>query len=386
MSIGGRSGGGVSEQAGGRGTNSEARDHTRPMRRENGLRHNFPDRLTERTDGTGGFVDAVMGAAIGPYRKSRLKWLDRGTLTSTAETGNSFVSLGAPPYAEISAQVGTHVRILDRTRPVWLRLLLRPFAPLIRPILVRTDGYLRQYIKDSDGRIPAKPPRLGWMNTTLKSEEQVKAATAEVQRCGLVPHVDRQKHWDAISALRFICDRRKPDDRVLEVGATLNSVMLPWLYQCGYRHLRGIDLVFDRAVHRGCIVYEPGDLTHTRFTDCSFDIICSMSVIEHGVPVSAYFSEMARLLSPGGLLITSTDYWKDPVDARGQTAFGEPIKVFTPQEIEELLRASRTFGFAQTGPIDLVCQDRAVTWGKFKLSYSFLCFALEKQRTPSARP
>ncbi len=36
-----------------------ARDRTRPMRRENGLRHNFPDRVTERTDGTGGFVAAV---------------------------------------------------------------------------------------------------------------------------------------------------------------------------------------------------------------------------------------------------------------------------------------------------------------------------------------
>ena len=31
--------------------NSEARDRTRPTRRENGLRHNLPDRVTERTDG-----------------------------------------------------------------------------------------------------------------------------------------------------------------------------------------------------------------------------------------------------------------------------------------------------------------------------------------------
>ena len=35
------------------------------MRHENGLRHNFPDRVTERADGTDGSVDAVMGAAIG---------------------------------------------------------------------------------------------------------------------------------------------------------------------------------------------------------------------------------------------------------------------------------------------------------------------------------
>jgi hypothetical protein len=33
---------------------------------------NVPDRMNELTDGTGGSVDAVMGATIGPYRKSRL--------------------------------------------------------------------------------------------------------------------------------------------------------------------------------------------------------------------------------------------------------------------------------------------------------------------------
>ncbi len=30
-------------------------------------------RVDELTDGTGGSVDAVMGTAIGPYQKSRLK-------------------------------------------------------------------------------------------------------------------------------------------------------------------------------------------------------------------------------------------------------------------------------------------------------------------------
>ena len=38
-------------------------------------------RVAELTDGTGGSVDAATGAAIGPYRKSRLRGamaLDRG--------------------------------------------------------------------------------------------------------------------------------------------------------------------------------------------------------------------------------------------------------------------------------------------------------------------
>jgi hypothetical protein len=34
--------------------------------------------VDELTDGTGGSVDAVMGAAIGPYRKSRLNIRENG--------------------------------------------------------------------------------------------------------------------------------------------------------------------------------------------------------------------------------------------------------------------------------------------------------------------
>ena len=32
-------------------------------------------RVDELTDGTGGSVDAVMGAALGPYRKSRFQYI-----------------------------------------------------------------------------------------------------------------------------------------------------------------------------------------------------------------------------------------------------------------------------------------------------------------------
>jgi len=158
--------------------------------------------------------------------------------------------------------------------------------------------------------------------------------------------------------------------------------MLPWLYQYGYRRLCGIDLIFAEPLHRGPILYEPGDLTHTRFPDAGFDVICSMSVIEHGVPAAPYFMEMARLLSPDGLLITSTDYWKEPVDTRGQIAFGVPIKIFTPPEILDLVQTGRKFGLVPTGSIDLECQDRPVTWRTYDLSYTFLCFAMHKKASP----
>lgn len=255
-----------------------------------------------------------------------------------------------------------------------VRLVKRIASRLLRP----TEWYLRRYIRNEGGRLPADCPRPTWMNSTLKSLAQVEEAMAEVDRCGLIPRRDdRPKNWDALSALNFILARTRPDARILEVGA-LYSVMLLWLYQCGYRHLCGIDLTFERQTRKGPIVYEPGDLTHTRFSDASFDVICSMSVIEHGIPAVAYFREMARLLSAGGYLITSTDYWKEPVDTHGQVAFGAPIKIFARQEIEQLLETGRKFSLVPTGAVDLECRERAVTWRAYNLDYTFVCFAMEK--------
>ena len=138
------------------------------------------------------------------------------------------------------------------------------------------------------------------MNSTLQSQQQVEKAFEEVLACGLPPHPDHPKNWDAISALKFVLDRTNKDAAVLEVGATTYSVTLPWLYLFGYRNLRGIDLVFDKPVRRGPIRYEYGDLIASRFGNNSFDIIVSLSVIEHNVSPEAYFREMSRLLRSSG--------------------------------------------------------------------------------------
>jgi len=153
-------------------------------------------------------------------------------------------------------------------------------------------------------------------------------------------------------------------------------VVLPWLYQYGYRNLTGIDLVYAAPIRRGPIRYEFGDMTKTQFADAAFDVICSMSVIEHGVDVPRYFAEAARLLRPGGLLITSTDCWRDHVDTRGQTAYGAPIKIFTMHEIAGMITAAQGFGLRSLRELDLDCDQPAVKWARFGLEFTFVCFTL----------
>ena len=104
-----------------------------------------------------------------------------------------------------------------------------------------------------------------------------------------------------------------------------------------------------------------------------------MSVIEHGVPLENYFREMHRILKPGGLLITSTDYYPISIDTHGQMAHGAPIKIFCKPEIQEALRLAIEIGFELTGDVDLECTTKPIRWMQFNLEYSFLIFTLRKK-------
>ena len=79
------------------------------------------------------------------------------------------------------------------------------------------------------------------------------------------------------------------------------------------------------------------------------------------------------------MLLTSTDYWVDPVDARGQTAFGVPIKIFTKPEIEDMLDRAGRYGLVSEGGLDLTCGEKVVIWDPYDLRYTFLCFVLVKR-------
>jgi SAM-dependent methyltransferase len=224
-----------------------------------------------------------------------------------------------------------------------------------------------------------------WANASLRTSVEVDRAVAEVEACGLPAHKDRPKNWDLIVALGAIIERTSETGSVLEMGATQYSRLLPWLYLYGYRHLRGIDLVYDGPTQLGPIRYERMDLTATSYPDASFDAIACLSVIEHGVDLDAYLREAARLLRPGGILVTSTDFWCEPVDTRGQEAYGGLIRIFAPADIDRCLERAAGHGLTAAGPVDLGCDERVVHWERFGLDYTFLNFILIKSGGPASR-
>lgn len=189
---------------------------------------------------------------------------------------------------------------------------------------------------------------------------------------------DLAKNWDGLAALGSILRRIPKSGNILDAGAEMYSVILPWLASYGYKNLVGINLSFSSTVRRGNIVYEHGDITSTRFEDGYFDAITCLSVVEHGVNLQAYFEETFRILKPGGILITSTDYYQTAIDNRGQVAFGVPIHIFNEKEIVSALETAREAGFELTSQLDLSTEEKVVTWDEYGLTYTFIIMTHHK--------
>jgi len=243
----------------------------------------------------------------------------------------------------------------------------------IQDILFRTEIGRRILV----GR-GLKVPDVSWANGTLKSTKEWQDALERVERLGLPPHREPTKNWDSLAALACILERTTKEARILDAGAEFYSVILPWLCLYGYRDLHGINIVFDSVVRRGPITYDYGDVTNTRFDDCSFDAVTCLSVIEHGVDVEKFFPEMHRILKPEGVLIVSVDYFETPIDTSGREAYGVPVHIYTREQITRMADIAADVGLKLAGPLDLHTGEKVIRWEKMELEYTYLLFVMEK--------
>ena len=257
----------------------------------------------------------------------------------------------------------------------------RRFFRRVKGLLLRPDAIYRMYLRARFGASElSQAPGPHIANGTLKSRAERDAATQNGKRLHVPLHRGDEKNWDHLAAVSTILANTNPSARILDAGAEIYSNVLPALFLYGYRELYGINLSFTDPTRRGPIHYLPGDLTRTPFAEGFFDAIACLSVIEHGVPLGDYFREMYRLLKPGGVLITSTDYYPTLIDTRGQFAHGTPIKIFSKPEIEAAFDLAKSVGFELTGELDLDCEEKPIRWGQFGLEYTFVLFTLKKPK------
>jgi SAM-dependent methyltransferase len=226
------------------------------------------------------------------------------------------------------------------------------------------------------------------LSATLRYPREVDDAIDRLRRLGLTPHPDvPEKSWDMALALESIVRDIPKQGRILDVGARWSPI-IERLEMLGYQDIWACDLErswkddLRRLARRSKVRFRQADLTDTGLPPGSFDGITSMSVIEHGVEPGAYFAEMARLLRPGGLLITSTDFWCEPVTTDGIFPYGPrfgQMRVFGPDDINELLAMAARAGLRFDGDLDLRCAERVVTWRRVARSYTFTYFELRRE-------
>jgi len=214
---------------------------------------------------------------------------------------------------------------------------------------------------------------------TLKNKKQYLNAINSLRALNLEQHEDPPKNWDTLAALDILKNEPLLTDEnyILDAGGEFYSVILKHLSSFGFKKLYCLNLAFTKQECEDNITYIPGDITRTDFSDNTFKVITCLSVIEHGVCINSFFSEMQRILQQSGLLIISTDYWVDPVETFDKKAYGVPIKVFSKKEILEVIEIAKEYGLELVGNVNLECDQKTINWEG--LDFTFIYFTFRKK-------
>jgi ubiquinone/menaquinone biosynthesis C-methylase UbiE len=147
------------------------------------------------------------------------------------------------------------------------------------------------------------------------------------------------------------------DVRILDVG-TGSGYLAFALAGAGSGEVLGVDLdpehyvmPTERARLRELLTggeqdrvrLEQGDVRALPFADESFDLVCSMTAVEHFADLERAISEMARVLRPGGVMLHSVEPWFSKRGGHGLCTLDFPwghVRL-PPEELGRYLREVR---------------------------------------------
>src|SRR6266566_1465979 len=149
-----------------------------------------------------------------------------------------------------------------------VKQLLRGVKHNLRDAILTPEMNFRLYLRYIyKVGYPRGYPDAPWQNAVLRTHQEVQDVVRQVRKLGLPLGSCFPKNWDSLAALDCILRETDTNASILDAGSELYSLILPWLYLYGYRHLTGINLVFKHPLKRGPIQYEYGDIAQTRFED-----------------------------------------------------------------------------------------------------------------------
>ena len=220
----------------------------------------------------------------------------------------------------------------------------------------------------------------GQTNAALLGREEIEQAARMMDTAGLPPHPDRPKCWDTMLATVHAATLAPRDAPILDAGAERYSTFLPGLRRLGFTDLTGINTVFTAEDMADGVRYRPGDVTRSDLPTAHFGFVACLSVVEHGVDLAAFVREQARILQPGGHLFVSFDYWEIPIETGDAVAYGVPVRILTWADVRHMTEVADASGLEPVSPFIFECGEKAVTWERFGLHYTF-ANALFRRRT-----
>jgi SAM-dependent methyltransferase len=208
----------------------------------------------------------------------------------------------------------------------------------------------------------------------LQSWQEIQAATLKIQQQGLPLHLDVHKNWDH-SLLYDAIGRMDLQSCMIDLGCG-EYCTLNFLAALGFNNLHGIDLQLEPNNADTTYFLYQGNLTQTPLVSGSCDVGISISVIEHGVDLSAFFAEISRLLKTNGLLFITTDYWEERIEIDSAIKpFELDWKVFCKADIQQLIALAQENNLVleQDGIIP-ACSDKPIAWHDYNYTFIALLF------------
>lgn len=215
----------------------------------------------------------------------------------------------------------------------------------------------------------------------MSSWKDIGNATNNIREKGLPEHGDLRKNWD-LWQLHENVSNFDDNITIFDFGCS-GLFALNFLSEMGFKNLYGIDLyplstyiedlaflVKKKIKNRNTPKISRGNALNNNFPNGFFDLTVSISVIEHGVPLKQFFSEVSRILKEDGLLFITTDYWPQKIKSPSKR------HIFYYDEIIKMINIAKECGFNPCFDSIPDSKNRVIFCrGRW---YTFLCTTFKK--------
>jgi SAM-dependent methyltransferase len=179
----------------------------------------------------------------------------------------------------------------------------------------------------------------------LKSKAEVYQCTQFLKNNGYASHRLVCKDWDIANIIADLSD-----GNLLDMGSSDSYILKNAVIKGVSGEKFGIDLQESDAPING-VKYIIGDLLNAPFPDQYFQNITCLSVIEHEVNFNKFAKEVSRLLSNGGKLYLTFDYWSPKIKSNIKI-FGKEWNLLDKNDTLNLIQDLKTEGLHLVEEVD----------------------------------